>query len=262
MSTTEILIARLKATYPTIDFELVGSADFADTFPHTKMPALLIAMTAEDMCIVDPTTTSCGRFIVDPQEVYGISHEDAKAILAHNGFTVPTTAAGAPELPATESKPGRIPLQTPELIAAIANQFIENLSATIGEENLAGVRMRNRHKGTCPSHDFCDADMCMYSALTTIIGLNVNDFNKNSVAALWATAWTLARDCNFVTPYQTELVSDFGAPGARVRHTITHFAEGEIYDAKDLFAIHALGIGETYLKPHGMGGVLHVTRMQ
>lgn len=173
---------------------------------------------------------------------------------------------------------------TPELVAAVANTFIENVLRDIGPSSMAKVRGRNHlpeySDGACPTHDFCDGNQCMLDAIGTITGLTeMPDEASDPRYITWSkivdAAWNLARACDFRAPYLLEWAEvdhDRHPPGpgevpfittCRARHTITHFAECEVWDSRDLFGVHALDLGESYVKSNAPNGVTYtVTRVE
>lgn len=46
--------------------------------------APVFGVVVDDFFIVDPFTSQCGRFVVDAQEAYGLSEEDAGALVCMN----------------------------------------------------------------------------------------------------------------------------------------------------------------------------------
>ncbi|WP_036210225.1 hypothetical protein [Massilia sp. LC238] len=66
-----------------MSFDVVGKADtaFADDPTYNEE---LIGVLTQDMLIIDPYISSCGRFAVSPEEAYGIPAEVAAAIRTHN----------------------------------------------------------------------------------------------------------------------------------------------------------------------------------
>lgn len=175
---------------------------------------------------------------------------------------------------------GRIPLPTPELVAAVANCFIENVLYQIGPDALEKVRGRNRlgqYEGCCASHDFCDSNMSMCAAMGKIVGVGeMPDEASDPQFVTWVrfvnAAWDLARACEFRAPFQLEwevhglapVLEDIPvAQTCRERHTLTFFAEGEAWDAQDLFGINALDLGESYVKTNSPNGVAYIiTRLE
>jgi len=74
---------QLVAAHPSLSFDIVGKADtaFADDPTYNEE---LIGVVTQDMMIVDPYISSCGRFTVSPEEAYGIPAAVAVQIRANN----------------------------------------------------------------------------------------------------------------------------------------------------------------------------------
>jgi hypothetical protein len=74
---------KLHAAHPDLSFDIVGKADtaYADDPTYNEE---LIGVVTQDMMIVDPYTSSCGRFTVLPEEAYGIPADVAADIRANN----------------------------------------------------------------------------------------------------------------------------------------------------------------------------------
>jgi len=83
MKTTNTLLAALRASHPEITFETVEKADTAHA-DDDRYASTLIGVVAQDVMIVDPFESSCGRFVADPMRDHGIPEAAANAILAHN----------------------------------------------------------------------------------------------------------------------------------------------------------------------------------
>lgn len=67
----------LHAKYPEKGFEMTKNAE--DQY--------VVAFVQDGMSIYDPYANDCGRFEVDPVEVYGISLEHAELMVQANGLT-------------------------------------------------------------------------------------------------------------------------------------------------------------------------------
>lgn len=83
MNTTNTLLAALQAAHPDMTFETVEKADTAHA-DDDRYASTLIGVVAQDVLIVDPFESSCGRFVADPMRDHGIPEAAANAILAHN----------------------------------------------------------------------------------------------------------------------------------------------------------------------------------
>lgn len=128
------------------------------------------------------------------------------------------------------------PLPTPELVAALANAFIEE---------------QQRDCGSTASMD---------RAFLAIVGQPSDPWTLR-VATLRTAAQQLAHALGYPMPYQTQVHMLDGSLTALERHTITHFVDGEGYSEADWAAISALEVGEAYAIK-GDQAVMVVTRME
>lgn len=80
-STTEEIVAYLKAKYDAVSFGTMSKVEAS--VEDEEASEILIFIDSEDMRIVNPSFSSCGRFEVKPEQ-YGINEEDAKLINNHN----------------------------------------------------------------------------------------------------------------------------------------------------------------------------------
>lgn len=78
---TSALLARLQSNYQAMGFTL-EHRDFLACHDNSAAPAWLIVFEHDGVLCFDPLTF--GFYACDPQQVYGISIEDAQAIRAHN----------------------------------------------------------------------------------------------------------------------------------------------------------------------------------
>jgi hypothetical protein len=89
------------------------------------------------------------------------------------------------------------------LAAIVARAFAIGLKASLSAEDLAEVVRRNRtadyaDASLCASHDFCDANMVMYPAITAVLGRDVlAETMADDDAAIWNEAWKLAKAFDF-----------------------------------------------------------------
>lgn len=83
MTPTDSLLATLRATYPTLTFSTVRKADTAHA-DDDRYADLLVAANVRDVLITEPCESTCSRFVVDPEEAYGIPAPAADAIMQHN----------------------------------------------------------------------------------------------------------------------------------------------------------------------------------
>lgn len=91
------------------------------------------------------------------------------------------------------------PKVTPAVVQRTADEFVRILRKWLTADEFAEMRRRNVQspRGTCASHDFCDANMAMLEAVQTVLKLP-----KNQRAApyllddwfvnLWSDAWDKA----------------------------------------------------------------------
>lgn len=86
MTTTESLLATLRATYPMLTFGTIRKADTAHV-DDDRYAALLVGVMVQDVLITEPYESTCGRFAIDPEKTYGIPAPAADAILQHNAAT-------------------------------------------------------------------------------------------------------------------------------------------------------------------------------
>lgn len=83
MNKTNTLLAELRATNPNLTFEAAHKAEtaYADDEEYADE---LVGVVVDDVLIVDPTTSSCGRFDVDSAAEYGIPKVVCDAIIQNN----------------------------------------------------------------------------------------------------------------------------------------------------------------------------------
>lgn len=79
--TTEEIVAFLNAKYDNVSFGTVAKHEVS--VESEEAPEILVFIDHDDMSIVNPLFSSCGRFEVKPEQ-YGISEEDAVLINNHN----------------------------------------------------------------------------------------------------------------------------------------------------------------------------------
>ena len=79
---TQLLYILLLSRYPTFSFAIVSKAESG--IDDADVPDQLISLGFEGMSIIDPFSSSCGRFSVTPSEAYGLSEQDALLIKEHN----------------------------------------------------------------------------------------------------------------------------------------------------------------------------------
>jgi hypothetical protein len=68
--------------YPTFSFTIVSKAESG--IDDADVPDQLISLGFEDMSIIDPFSSNCGRFSVNPSEAYGLNEQNALLIKEHN----------------------------------------------------------------------------------------------------------------------------------------------------------------------------------
>lgn len=127
------------------------------------------------------------------------------------------------------------PLPTPELVAALANAYIEE-------------RAKNG----------CDA-VNMPRAFKATIG-DYDPWRGRGARLSWAAS-DLARALDFPMPYQTQVTMLDGTKHPPERHTITHFVDGEGFSTADWSAISSLDVGDSYMIS-GQQAVMTVTRVE
>lgn len=93
MTTSCTLTADLQTAHPNLTFKVVEKAVTAHA-RDAGYAKTLIGMLAQDVLIVDPFVSSCGRFSVQPEDAYGIPESAAKLILAHN--LIPASTSSTP----------------------------------------------------------------------------------------------------------------------------------------------------------------------
>lgn len=93
--TTNILMAALQAAHPELTFEITEKAETAYV-DDAEYADRLIGLLAYEMLIIDPFTSSCGRFEVDPHVTYGLPMAAADELLRHNQPPAPTESTPAP----------------------------------------------------------------------------------------------------------------------------------------------------------------------
>jgi hypothetical protein len=86
---------------------------------------------------------------------------------------------------------------TPHTDQSIADTFVRLLRAELTATEFAEMQRRNStpeyaNTGCCASHDFCDANMIMASALEEH-GFATSDDDDQFATARWNRVWTLAQ---------------------------------------------------------------------
>lgn len=85
-------------------------------------------------------------------------------------------------------------------IDAAATRFREVIVDWLGHETCGEVDTRNKSypESVCATHDFCDANMAMFEALTDLGHEVFNDEGlSEDVTDLWNAAWTRAKEKGF-----------------------------------------------------------------
>lgn len=95
MTTTNILLAAFQAAYPALSFETVTKVETVHA-DDSEYAETLIGVAVNDVLIVDPFVSSCGRFDVEPEEAYGLCAALAKQLVAHNHTPATTSSTPAP----------------------------------------------------------------------------------------------------------------------------------------------------------------------
>ena len=128
------------------------------------------------------------------------------------------------------------PLPTPELVAALANAYIEECQ---------------RYPGRAAN---------MHHAFKATIGEGIEPWAGRG-AVMCHAAGELARTTGFPMPYLTQVTMLDGTKHPPERHTITHFVDGEGYTTADWSAISSLDVGDSYMMA-GQQAVMTVTRVE
>ena len=157
---------------------------------------------------------------------------------------------------------------TPDLVAAVTNTFIDVLGTGLGEKGIEAARRRVTtyddlyNLADTTDCDFLDPNDAMYEALVSVLPLDPrSDWLHDDALLPWMKAvGDLAIACEFAQPFELAFTMD-GEP-VKQRCTITYFAEGVDYDHRDLFSIHALDMGATYVKRTESDGDYIITRVQ
>lgn len=79
---TKAVLEELKALQPSLKLEIVNKEETA--YVDDEVSEFLIAVSTDDEQLIDPFTSSCGRFTVEPEIAYGIDKDIAKIICDHN----------------------------------------------------------------------------------------------------------------------------------------------------------------------------------
>lgn len=127
----------------------------------------------------------------------------------------------------------QLPLPVPELVAALANQYIELVRSGV-DERLAIERA-------------CDLIAGAFEA------------ESERCRSMCEAARSLAAALGYPAPYVVVVTMVDGSTTEPQRHTITHFVDGEGYEHEDWACIAALTDGEVYVK-QGKQAVLTVAR--
>lgn len=83
MTKTNTLLAQLREANPTLTFDTMPKAESAYVDDEEYVDEL-IGVVVDYFFIVDPTTSTCGRFDVDPVDAYGIPQHVTDAMMNHN----------------------------------------------------------------------------------------------------------------------------------------------------------------------------------
>jgi hypothetical protein len=101
--------------------------------------------------------------------------------------------------PLVEIDVRNVPVEFDTLESRLASEFSRVLRSwlTVGEmEQVISRNKRETDPRICHSHDFCDANMAMDEAFTTITGREL-DADDGSDVALWGKAWDIALKSEF-----------------------------------------------------------------
>lgn len=89
-----------------------------------------------------------------------------------------------------------------EAVAVLAKEFSGLVRRDLADELPAIVKRNERYDRTysenppCATHDFCDANMVMLEAWTTVTGLERPPESEDEMAT-WSAAWEAARAAKF-----------------------------------------------------------------
>lgn len=99
-------------------------------------------------------------------------------------------------------------LEAAKLPHTIAAHFSRVLREWLTSLEMSKVITRNRReriKGVCHTHDFCDANMAMDEAFKRVLGRGMylidegaTDEQKEADTDLWNAAWNIAKQAQFV----------------------------------------------------------------
>jgi hypothetical protein len=81
----------------------------------------------------------------------------------------------------------------------LARRFAANIHEVLTDDQLNTVNMRNRaasNANTCATHDFCDANIEMDAAFSSLMGRSF-DCDSADDALLWNAAWDMAKRAGF-----------------------------------------------------------------
>jgi hypothetical protein len=83
----------------------------------------------------------------------------------------------------------------------LSEKFNEIVNKEFSVEQLAEINAKNKtaeYISCCATHDYCDANMLMDEAFTSVIGREIDLQNEND-CQLWSNAWDLSKDNDFKT---------------------------------------------------------------
>ena len=93
-------------------------------------------------------------------------------------------------------------LELPTTTEALAREFSRVIRTWIPEAHMQAVEQESDpDDATCPTGDYCDSNMAMDEAFTTVTGRDM-DAASDEDADLWNAAWKLAKTHKFYPPTQ------------------------------------------------------------
>ncbi len=89
-----------------------------------------------------------------------------------------------------------------ELASKIAKEFCRQLRAELSSDAIGTIIDLNNDETNpqiCHTHDFCDANMVMHTAMEQVDSslVTVDAFTSDKTTTLWSMAWTLAKKSEF-----------------------------------------------------------------
>ncbi|WP_413460660.1 hypothetical protein [Herbaspirillum huttiense] len=85
-SAAERLATEIRASYPSLSVSVIEKDETAYG-DQEDVPNELVEIAVRGISVIDPYTSECTCFAVDPEEYYGIPEAIAKRISEHNRVT-------------------------------------------------------------------------------------------------------------------------------------------------------------------------------